>query len=88
MADDRMKNDDLQRDMRQGGGEGQDWGKGGQQSPGRNPQGGQQGQPGQQGGQYGQQGGQQKDRKNIDDEEEFGGGQGGQQGGQGRGQNR
>ncbi len=45
MADDRMKDDDL-RNMGNAG-EGQDFGKG-QQTPGRNPQGGQQtgGQPG------------------------------------------
>ena len=47
MADDRMKDDDL-RNMGDKG-QGQDYGKGqgqGQQTPGRNPQGGQQGQPG------------------------------------------
>lgn len=83
MADDRMKNDDLQKDMGAGGRDDQDW-KQGQQAPGRNPQGGQQ-----QGGQQGGQQGQQKDRLNIDDDEEFGGGKTGQQGGQGRGgQNR
>lgn len=79
MADDRMKNDDLRRDMGTGGREDQDF-KQGQQAPGRNPQGGQQ-------GQQGQQGGQQKDQM-IDDDEEFGGGQSGQRGGQGQGQGR
>jgi single-strand DNA-binding protein len=92
MADDRMKNDDL-RNMK---GEDQDFGKG-QQSPGRNPQGGQQqgGQHGgqQQGGQYGggQQGGQQGGQRkpmNEDDEAEFGGGTTGQRGQSRGGQNR
>ena len=56
MADDRMKNDDLQRNMgKAGAGEGQDFG---QQSPGRSGQGGQhagghQGAGKQTGGQYG-----------------------------------
>ena len=71
MADDRMKNDDLQRNMGTKG-EGQDFGH---QTPGRNPQGG-------------QQGSQRKDPLNTDDEEEFGGGQTGQRGGQGIGQGR
>ena len=73
MADDKMKNDDRQRNMGTGGREGQDFGQGGQQSPGRNPQDRQQG-----GGQ--QQGGQKKGNLNIDDEDELGGG--GQRGGQ------
>jgi hypothetical protein len=89
MADDRMKNDDLQRNMGKSG-EGQDYG---QQTPGRNPQGEQQtGQQGGQGaGQYGtgqQQGG---SRGMDDDEDEFGSssGRAGQTGSQNRGgQNR
>ena len=72
MADDRMKNDDVQRNMGTGGRDDQEFGKGQQQqTPGRNPQGGQQGQP--------------KDPLNIDDEEEFGSGGSGQRGGQGQG---
>ena len=74
MADDRMKNDDLQRNMGTGG-EGQDFGK---QTPGRNPQDDR--------STGGQQGGQQKEPRNPDDDDEFGGGQ---TGGQNRGgQNR
>jgi hypothetical protein len=84
MADDKMKNDDRQRNMGTTGREDQELGKGQrQQTPGRNPQGGQQG------GQYGGQQGQQKEPRKMDDEEEFGGGATGQRGGQGRGgQNR
>lgn len=90
MADDRMKNDEAQRNMGgTSGREGQ-----GQQSPGRSGQSGQQsGQHagGQQGGQFGgQQGGQQggqfggqKDKQNIDDDDEFATG-GQQRGGQNR----
>jgi hypothetical protein len=78
MADDRMKNDE-QRNMGAGGRDDQDW-KQGQQTPGRNPQGGQQ-----VGGQQGQQGGQRKDNLNMEDDEEMGGGQSGQRGGQGQG---
>ena len=85
MADDRMKNDDLQRNMGAG-----DKDKNiSQQSPGR---GGQQG--GQKAGQHsgGQQGGQfggQKGTQNIDDDDELGAGRTGQGGGQNRGgQNR
>jgi hypothetical protein len=83
MADDRMKKDE-QRNMGQGGGEGQNWGQGqgGQQTPGRNPKGDQQS-----GGQFGHQQGQ-KDNLNMDDEDEFGGGSTGQRGGQGGGQGR
>jgi hypothetical protein len=98
MADDRMKNDDdLQRNMRQGGGEGQNWKEGqGQQTPGRNPQGGRSGQQGgqqgggqQSGGQQGQKQQGQKEPRNIDDEDEFGGGSAGQGGSMNRGgQNR
>ena len=82
MADDRMKNDEARRNMGTGGREDQDFGQG-QQSPGRNPQGGQKsGQP------IGdQQGGQKKDNLNMDDDDEFGGGTSGQRGGRG-GQNR
>ena len=86
MADDRMKNDDLNRNMGTGR-EDQDFGQG-QQTPGRNPQGDQQqgGQFGQ--GQQGQQGGQRNKPMNEDDDEnEFSGGSG--QRGQSRGgQNR
>ena len=73
MADDRMKNDDLKRDMGTGGRDDQDF-KPGQQTPGRNPEGG-------------QQGGQRKDPLNVDDEE-VGGGKTGERGGQGTGQGR
>ena len=73
MADDRMKNDDLKRDMGTGGRDDQDF-KQGQQTPGRNPEGG-------------QQGGQRKDPLNVDDEE-VGGGKTGERGGQGIGQGR
>ena len=66
MADDRMKNDDLQRNMGgTGAGEGQDFGK---QNPGRGGQGGQQhGQQGagkHSGGQYGA-----GQDKNMEDED-------------------
>lgn len=75
MADDRMKNDDPQRNMGAGGREGQDWDKG-QQTPGRNPKGD-------------QQGGQRNEPLNPNDEaEEFGGSKTGQRGGQSGGQNR
>ena len=62
MADDRMKDDDLRNIGNQG--EGQDFGQG-QQTPGRNPQSGQQ---------MGQERGGQK--KNMDDDDEFGTGSG------------
>lgn len=73
MADNKMKDDDLMREGR----EGQDFGK---QTPGRNPEGGQRsGQPGQQGG---------KEPLNREDDEMEGGSMG-QRGGQNRGgQNR
>lgn len=74
MADNRMKDDDLKRDMGNADREGQDFGK---QTPGRNPQGGQQGS-----GQGGQQGG--KEPRDLEDDE-FGGGSSGQRGGQDRG---
>ena len=84
MADDRMKNDDLQRNM---GGAGDKDSKnygGGQQSPGRSGQG--QG-GGQQAGQHGggQQGGQ-KGTQKMDDDEDFGSGSAGSKnrGGQNR----
>ena len=86
MADDRMKNDDLQRNM---GGAGRDEGQnpGGQQSPGRTGQGGQQG--GQHAGGYG--GSQQKSNygsgQNERDMEDDDAGAG-KTGGQGRSQNR
>lgn len=87
MADDRMKNDDdLQRDMGKAG-EGQNYG---QQTPGRSGQqdelggqhtGGQQGQ-----GRHG--GSQQKEPRNLEEDDEFGGAPN-KSGGQGRGsQNR
>ena len=73
MADDRMKQDDQQKNMAGG----QDKGFG-EQAPGR---GGQQGQHGQQGGQKGSQG--------MEDDDEFATGGQGQSGGQNRGgQNR
>lgn len=85
MADDRMKNDDRQKNMGAGG---QD--KGGQQSPGRSgQQGGQQG--GQQAGQHSQQGqhGGQKGSQGMEDDDEFATGSQKQSGGQNRGgQNR
>ena len=59
MADDRMKDDDL-RNMGNAG-EGQDFGKG-QQTPGRNPEGGQ------------QTGGQTGGKRNLDEDDDFGGG--------------
>ena len=86
MADDRMKNDDLQRNMG-GGAKDQDYG---QQSPGRSGQGGQQG--GQQAG--GQGGSQQKSnfgkgQNERDMEDDDLGAGNAQTGGQGRGgQNR
>ena len=86
MADDRMKNDDLQRNMGAGAKD-KDYG---QQSPGRSGQGGQQGQQaGQHGGgqQSGGQFGGQKGTRNVDDDEEdFSGGKAGSQnrGGQNR----
>ena len=90
MADDRMKKDDVQRNM--GTKDEQDFGR---QSPGRSGQAGQQGgqhSGGQQGGQHGgQQGGQfgggQKGARNMDDDEDFDTGK--SSGGQNRGgQNR
>jgi len=88
MADDRMKNDDLQRNMGTSGNEGQDYGQqtpgrqgGGQQSGGQHV-GGQKG--GQQSGGYG--GSQQREPGNLEDDDEFGGGTAGQGGGMGRGE--
>jgi len=91
MADDRMKNDDLQRNMGTSGKEGQDFG---QQTPGRQGAGhesGGQHAGGQKGGGYG--GSQQKNEpRNMEDDEEFGFGGGtgtGKTGGMNRGgQNR
>lgn len=81
MADDRMKKDDL-RNMGTGQGQDEEYGQGqqgkGQQSPGRNPQGGQQG---------GQQGGERRPMTD-EDEAEFGGGTTGQRGQNRGGQNR
>ena len=82
MADDRMKNDDLQRNMG-GGAKDQDYGQG-QQSPGRTGQGGQQG--GQHAGGHG--GSQQKGQNERDLEDDDLGAGNAQTGGQGRGQNR
>jgi len=86
MADDRMKNDDLQRNMGgTGAGEGQDFGK---QTPGRSGQagqhtGGQQGAGKQGGGQYG------SGQKGMEDDEDLGTNAPGKGGGQNRGgQNR
>ena len=95
MADDRMKNDDLQRNMGTSGKEGQNFG---QQTPGRQGQGNQdfdneggghgQHVGGQKGSTQGGYGGSQEPR-NMEDDDEFGGGSMGQSGGQGRGgQNR
>jgi hypothetical protein len=83
MADDRMKNDDLQRNMG-GGARDQDYGQG-QQTPGRT------GHEGQQGGQHA--GGQQKsnfgkDQNARDMEDDDLGAGNAQTGGQGRNQNR
>ena len=88
MADDRMKNDDAQRNMGgTSGREGQ-----GQQSPGRSGQSGQQsGQQagGQKGSQQGGQFGGQKDNRIMEDDDEIAKGGAGQSGGQNRGgQNR
>lgn len=86
MADDRMKNDDLQqRDMGSTSREGQDFGK---QTPGRqgDQQGGGQHAGGKQGGQGG--GGQHKEPRKMEEDDELGGGAG-QTGDQNRGgQNR
>lgn len=83
MADDRMKNDDRQRNMGAGGREDQDFG---QQSPGRSgqvggQQAGQHGKHGQQGGQFGGQ----KGSENMEDQDDLGTGGGQQSGGQTRG---
>ena len=90
MADDRMKNDDLQKNMGTSGKEGQNFG---QQTPGRQGGGQQSGQQhvgGQKGATQGGYGGsQQKEPGKMEDDEEFGGGTAGQAGGQHRGgQNR
>ena len=87
MADDRMKNDDLQRNMGAGN---KDKNVGGQQSPGRS------GQHDKQAGQHaggqqsgGQVGGQKGTRQMDDDEDDFGAGRTGQSGSHNRGgQNR
>jgi hypothetical protein len=86
MADDRMKNDDLQRNM--GGAKGNEGQNPGQQSPGRTGQGQEGG--GKQAGGYG--GGQQQDNKGTNErdleDDDLGAGNA-QTGGQGRGgQNR
>ena len=79
MADDRMKNDDLDRNMGRGRDEGQDFGR---ETPGRNPQ-------GDRSTGAGQQSGQQKEPRNFEEEDEFDGGAAGKTGGQNRGgQNR
>ena len=83
MADDKMKNDDLQRNM--GGAKDQHYG---QQSPRRSGQTGQQGgqhaggQQGQQGGQQGGQFGGQKGSRNLEDDEDLDTGAGKTGGGQ------
>jgi len=77
MAQDRMQNDDLDRNMGGRQGQGDDLGGGqdfGQQTPGRNPN-------QQQGQQTGQKGAGQHNQ--MDDEESFGGGGSKGQGGQG-----
>ena len=76
MADDRMKNDDLQRNM----GAGDKDKNYGQQSPGRS------GQHDQQAGQHagGQQSGGQKGTRNVDDDEDFDTGRAGSQNRQNR----
>ena len=75
MADDRMKNDDLQRNMGTKG-EGQDFGH---QTPGRNPEGGEKGGQHTGGGQFGdgQQQGGQKPSRNFEDDD-LGAGKAGQ----------
>ena len=86
MADDRMKNDDLQRNMGTSGKEGQEGH--GKHTAGRQQGSQQSGQNlgGQQGG-YG--GSQHKEPRNMEDDEEFGGGTAGKTGGMNRGgQNR
>jgi hypothetical protein len=91
MADDRMKNDDLQRNMGTSGKEGQNFS---QQTPGRQGaghEGGGQHAGGQKGAgqKAGYTGGQQKESRNMEDDEEFGGGTTGKTGGMNRGgQNR
>ncbi len=78
MADNRMKNDDLQRNM--GNKDDQEFGR---QSPGRS------GQSGQQAGQQGQFGGEKGSRNLDDDDEDIGTGSSSKTGGQNRGgQNR
>ena len=85
MANDRMKNDDAQRNMGAGGREDKEFG---QQSPGRTGQSGATG--GQQAGQHGQSGSQFGGQKeNMEDDDDFATGGTGQTGGQNRGgQNR
>lgn len=82
MADDRMKNDDLKRNMGT-----KDREEFGQQTPGRSGQGGRQGDPNagsQQGGQFGQKG-----SRDLDEDDDIGAGSSGKTGGQNRGgQNR
>jgi hypothetical protein len=86
MADDRMKNDDLQRNMGRTSDEGQDYG---QQSPGRSGQGGGTRQSGQQGGQHDSQYGSGQNDRDMEDDDDFATGGAGKTGGQNRGgQNR
>lgn len=77
MADDRMKDDNLERNMGGTRGEGgdRDFDQG-QQSPGRNPS------SGQKGGQQSGQGGQQREPLGMDDDEDMDTGGAGNRGGQ------
>ena len=81
MADDRMKNDDLQRNMGTSGKEGQEGH--GMHTPGHQQDGQQGGQN--LGGQQGYGGSQHKEPRNMEDDEEFGGGTAGKTGGMNRG---
>lgn len=84
MADNKMKDDDRQRNM--GNREDQDFG---QQAPGRSGQSDKQGGGQQRGGQQGGQFGGQKESGNLDDDEDMDTGNSGSTGGQNRGgQNR
>jgi hypothetical protein len=77
MADDRMKEDNLERNMGGTSGEGRDsdFDKS-QQTPGRNPS------SGQKGGQQSGQGGQQREPLGMDDEEDLDAGGASKRGGQ------
>src|SRR5215203_2856704 len=82
MADDKMNNDDLQRNMGRTGNEGQDYD---QQSPGRSGQGGGTRQSGQQGGQHDSQYGSGQNDKDMENDDDFATGGAGKTGGQNRG---